>query len=354
MDSVIVINNKDKLYEFVVKNKNEDKKKYQIILQNIIPLNNEFYSLQNITKLLIKGNVVIKELPESFCNLTNLVDLDIYKVGLKKLPNNINKLKNLTKVDFTNNELIELPNSICELTKITSFIVCINKIKELPDNIGNLSQLEYTYLHMNKLSKLPASMEKMKKLQLISLDNNEFTEFPEVLCKLKNINDLNIDDNKITSLPKSLYNLKLSRLSVKNNELTEIDDELRNLKHNVEELYFDGNQINKLPNVFCQFPNLRILTINNNRGDGFVFPRTILIFNHTRAHFQFQCFNTEMKTQFDKDMWQIGSLINNTNECDCDEDECSESNDESGDDCVEEPEPYDDSDDEIDECAETD
>lgn len=112
--------NKIELDTYIIEKK-ENKKEFYRYFKTIVinctleiePLIEYFDKIQN----LIIQYTNISKLPDSICNLVNLIRLDVSHNELTSIPNNIRYLKNLIRLDVSYNKLTSLPDKIfnCEL-----------------------------------------------------------------------------------------------------------------------------------------------------------------------------------------------------------------------------------------------
>jgi hypothetical protein len=79
-------------------------------------------NIVSLQKLEIYYAYGFNSLPESFGNLTNLIDLKLRDTGLTKLPASFGKLTNLQTLDLGGNYSLELPyDSFTQLTSLREF-----------------------------------------------------------------------------------------------------------------------------------------------------------------------------------------------------------------------------------------
>jgi len=162
----------------------------------------------------------ITSLSTAIKNLQNLEYLDIRLTKITELPTEIGELKKLTKIDgCTLNKA--LPDSFCNLINLKELDINFENVeKSLPENFGNLENLE-KFDPGSNLSYLPTSFGKLNNLKSLTLRNTMFTEFPLLLSELQNIGSLDLWDNKFSDVPIELTNLKsLYLLRFDNNPLS--------------------------------------------------------------------------------------------------------------------------------------
>ena len=159
-------------------------------------------------KELILDDCEIKEIPETFANLTKLEVLQInHNTELKIVPEFITKLSNLKKLDLgfcdiqntfnvsgltnleelsldNNANLRELPKNIGDCSKIYKLSASNCNISEIDDDILRLRLLYMVDMHYNKnLKKIPAELTSLSDLVACNLDNTKLPK--ELREKLK-------------------------------------------------------------------------------------------------------------------------------------------------------------------------
>jgi Leucine-rich repeat (LRR) protein len=209
----------------------------------------------------------LTELPKEIGNLTQLITLNIRRLGLIKLPKEIGNLVNLNHLNCEHNNLTELPKEIGNLVNLTKLKLYDNKLTELPKEIGNLVNLTKLRLYDNNLTELPKEIGNLQNLTELNFSRcgNKLTELPKVIFKLKNLESLCIGYNNLTALPKEIGNLvNLTDLYCHNNNLTELPKEIGNLV-NLTDLYCINNNLTELPKEIGNLVNLTDFKLTNNK-----------------------------------------------------------------------------------------
>jgi len=202
----------------------------------ISELPDSIYELKSLVELKLFELPIIKLSP-AIKNLENLQYLDLRLTKITELPSEIGELKKLTKLDgcILNKPL---PDSFCDLTNLKELDIDFENVeKPLPENFGNLINLE-RFDPGNNIGYLPASFAKLSKLKTLTIRNSTFTVIPMVLTELHNLKSLDLWDNKFADVPNELTNLKsLDLIRFDNNPLassTSIQKKCRALLPGVE------------------------------------------------------------------------------------------------------------------------
>ena len=227
------------------------------------------------------GPGIKSNLPESFSQLINLVELNIFGTPeVTKMPDNIGNLKKLKIFWYQGDLNIEmLPESICELNSLMHFAFKSN-LKELPANFGNLKSLQLLdlftdisglppgftdlinlkgltlrgSLETGPVFNLPADIGKLANLEGIMILNTNLYSLPESIGSLSKLIDIYIQRCKLQTVPSSIGDLRnLSNLFLNNNELSVIPDNFKNLNlgTRISRISLEGNmnlawQINEI------------------------------------------------------------------------------------------------------------
>jgi Leucine-rich repeat (LRR) protein len=217
-------------------------------------------NLSNL-KILDLSYTVIPELPAAIFELTSLVELKLFQLPITILSPAIKYLENLEYLDLRLTKITEFPSEIGELKKLKKVHGCTLH-KALPDsfcNLINLKELEVNFENVeralpesfgnlinlerfdpgNNISYLPASFGKLSKLKTLTLRNLTFTEIPMVLTELHNLKSLDLWDNKFADVPNELTNLKsLDLIRFNNNPLASSNSIQKKCKALLPGVYF--------------------------------------------------------------------------------------------------------------------
>lgn len=160
-----------------------------------------------------------------------------------------------------------LPDELCYLNNLERLELCGNYLQVLPEDFGNLQKLKILYLDYNELIELPASFSNLN-IEELYIRTNNFYDFPNEILKiltlktlaltgtkqklpnefqkLEKLENLYLGCNKLTKIPKVIFSLNnLKFLSLRNNNLIEIDDDIAKCK-TLREVIISGNPNLKL------------------------------------------------------------------------------------------------------------
>lgn len=140
----------------------------------------------------------IKKLPDSFCELKNLVSLNANENQIDKLPDMFGNLKLLTSLDLGQNMLEYLPASFTSLVNLEYLQLSKNQLKYLPDDMGRLKKLIEFRLDSNLLTEIPMSVGEITGMQALDVFHNRLKEIPRFIGNLRNLKRLDIDRNDFT------------------------------------------------------------------------------------------------------------------------------------------------------------
>ena len=131
----------------------------------------------------IDGCTLNKALPDSFCNLINLKELDIHFENVERpLPENFGNLINLERFDPGNN-VGYLPASFGKLSKLKALTIRYSTFTEFPMVLTELQSLNRLDLWENQFTDVPYELTKLKTLTILSFDYNPMTPSIQKKCK---------------------------------------------------------------------------------------------------------------------------------------------------------------------------
>jgi Leucine-rich repeat (LRR) protein len=224
-----------------------------------------FLTSDRVTRLNLSFNQLVGSIPESFGNLTKLLDLDLSFNQISSLPTSFGNLTSLESLGLNNNQLSSLPASFGNLTNLKSLSLYINQLNSLPASFGNLTNLTSLAISDNQLTSLPTLFGNLTKLTDLSLSRNQLTSLPESIGNLTNLRSLYLDQNQLNVLPNSFGNMKnLYYLSLSLNQLSSLPESIGNL-NNLQTLSLDNNQLSALPDSIGKLRSLGTLSLANNK-----------------------------------------------------------------------------------------
>nr|WP_314289342.1 hypothetical protein [uncultured Capnocytophaga sp.] len=210
----------------------------------------DFSKLKEVRILNTSGNVMAIDdvlLKKILDNSTHLESLEIKEIGISTFP------------EITS-----------ENTTLKTLILRLNGLSKLPNTFGKFIGLETIDLY-NPISEVPDSFINLKRLENLKFEGVELVEFPEQVFSFSNLKSLIISQfdtkNKIKSLPDMFDKLPLlEELSVRNAALSEVPASVGRLPK-LENVYFNANNLVKLPQSLAENSHLTYVNINNNPLD---------------------------------------------------------------------------------------
>ncbi|MFC2271511.1 MAG: leucine-rich repeat domain-containing protein [Capnocytophaga ochracea] len=166
--------------------------------------------------------------------------------------------------------IASFPELSVENKTLKVLILRLNNLSKLPENIGSLSALQTIDIY-NPITEVPASLMNLKQLENLKFEGAEFTDFPEQVFALPKLKSLIISQfdtkNKIKVLPDNFDKLPLlEELSLRNAALSEVPASVGRLPK-LENVYFNANNLTKLPQALAENPRLTYVNINDNPLD---------------------------------------------------------------------------------------
>ena len=157
-----------------------------------------------------------------------------------------------------------------ENKSLKTLVLRLNNLTKLPDNIGYFSALQTIDIY-NPITEIPNSFINLQQLEKLKFEGAELIVFPEQVFALSKLKSLIISQfdtkNKIKTLPDNFDKLPLlEELSLRNAALTEVPASVGRLQH-LENVYFNANNLTKLPQALAENSHLTYVNINNNPLD---------------------------------------------------------------------------------------
>ncbi|XP_062206816.1 receptor-like protein kinase HSL1 [Phragmites australis] len=217
------------------------------------------------------------ELPASFKNLTNLVDLWVAQCNLVgDFPSFVWSLKKLQRLQFYMNNLTgDVVVDGFAAMSMTIIDVSMNKLTGvIPEVFGSLENLTTLCLFQNNFSgEIPASIGRLPSLTLLRLNINRLngTLPPELGKHSKNLSYIEADDNELTgAIPEGLCDGgQFKSLTASRNRLNgSIPAGLANCS-TLNDLQLDSNQLSgEVPVALWTATQLQYVLLRNNRLSG--------------------------------------------------------------------------------------
>ena len=223
----------------------------------------EIGQLTSLQKLYLREND-LSTLPAEIGKLVVLQELNLINNNFEALPAEIGQLIALQRLQMDGNDLQALPPEIGQLSNLQFLRLPDNNLTEIPPEIGQLSNLQELILRRNSLFFLPTEISLLSKLQLLNLSDNQLSNLPGGIGGLSNLQHLDLDVNKLATLPPEIGQLQsLQSLELYSNSLSAIPSEIGQLI-NLEVLVINDNLLIEIPSQIGQLDNLKKLKLANN------------------------------------------------------------------------------------------
>uniref|UniRef100_A0A182FGB9 Disease resistance R13L4/SHOC-2-like LRR domain-containing protein n=1 Tax=Anopheles albimanus TaxID=7167 RepID=A0A182FGB9_ANOAL len=204
---------------------------------------------------------------DSWWNQKSLTSLDLSSNTLTLISENIQNLVDLTVLNLQDNALTSLPEGIGALTKLSKLNVARNKLADLPESFFGLKELKHLNLSHNEFPEVHSNISDLIMLETLqlTLNNNRLTELPNDIVNLRNLHKLDLSKNDLKRLPPVMGELrKLECFYVQHNDIDELPDFTG--CETLKELHMANNFIRTLPADFCEnLPQLRVLDLRDNK-----------------------------------------------------------------------------------------
>ena len=208
-------------------------------------------------------------------NFANFKEVKIYSNDQVQLDENLLKkllteAKQLEYLEIKEVSIPTFPELSAENKSLKTLVLRLNNFTKLPENIGHFSALQTIDIY-NPITEIPNSFINLQQLENLKFEGAELIVFPEQVFTLSKLKSLIISQfdtkNKIKTLPDNFDKLPLlEELSLRNAALTEVPASIGRLQH-LENVYFNANNLTKLPQALAENSHLTYVNINNNPLD---------------------------------------------------------------------------------------
>ena len=208
-------------------------------------------------------------------NFANFKEVKIYSNDQVQLDENLLKklfteAKQLEYLEIKEVGILTFPELGAENKSLKTLVLRLNNLTKLPENIGHFSALQTIDIY-NPITEIPNSFINLQQLENLKFEGAELIVFPEQVFALSKLKSLIISQfdtkNKIKTLPDNFDKLPLlEELSLRNAALTEVPASIGRLQH-LENVYFNANNLTKLPQALAENSHLTYVNINNNPLD---------------------------------------------------------------------------------------
>lgn len=208
-------------------------------------------------------------------NFANFKEVKIYSNDQVQLDENLLKkllteAKQLEYLEIKEVGIPTFPELSAENKSLKTLVLRLNNLTKLPENIDHFSALQTIDIY-NPITEIPNSFINLQQLENLKFEGAELIVFPEQVFALSKLKSLIISQfdtkNKIKTLPDNFDKLPLlEELSLRNAALTEVPASIGRLQH-LENVYFNANNLTKLPQALAENSHLTYVNINNNPLD---------------------------------------------------------------------------------------
>ncbi len=211
--------------------------------------------------LLKPDTLLLEEMREFILPLKNLNVFEASSLKITELPNGFSKMPCLNKVVLRNNRIKEIPFELLQSKTLQRLDLSINMIDTISSKDLNgihLSELLIQNQNVDKVY-LKGGGDGSSKLKKLLLDNNalsisaDFFSFPNLL-------ELSLNKCSIESLPNLSECRRIQYLSIANNSIKSLSNELDHL-NDLSFLDLSNNPISSLPEVLYTSNTLTYLDL---------------------------------------------------------------------------------------------
>lgn len=271
---------------------------------NITSFDDNLEILPNITHLKLTNNK-LTEVPTIILKMDKIKTLDLSFNSIMFFDDTPNFCQTIEWLNISNNNLKSPPywvwaekpkkitylnlsnnSAICELLtnsyvdELLQYKTPVNEIEVHNCKLGKYVKLmatfsnakvislgfeEYIYLNVNHLDQLPcAGLDECYQVEKMNLTNTRLYHINSNIDIYQNIVEINLSQNNLNGLPNEFCNLKkLETCILSGNKILYLPDDIGNLTKLVR-LYLDDNNLCMLPSTLHELTSLKVLDLYNN------------------------------------------------------------------------------------------
>lgn len=225
------------------------------------------YSQQSMFNMYGPFNAeVYKDLKPALKIPNQVYKLDLsYQTIEPKLFNKIGTLSNLMNLQLNSNNITALPESFCNLHNLVYFSSLNNPLK-WTCSFFNFPNLQYLEIGNANIDSIPASIIACQYLKTIKIYSNADTlSISSKIKYLKKLTEIVIENTVLDSCPKILFKNPSIKTLVLNQTNTWYLPNTFHLSENLEVLAIENNPLQSIPWNIYQLKNLRILSLRNTK-----------------------------------------------------------------------------------------
>lgn len=214
----------------------------------------------------------LKALPTGFTKYHDLQWLNLSNnpdLNLEQVFSQLSRLPKLEVVKLDSNRITELPKSINRVKNLKHLSLVSNPnldLVSLVENLQHSNTLTSLNLSQNDIEELPKSLGKLTSLTNLKLSGNTIhsAENFVVLGEMPNLTMLWLDGNNIKILPATIGQLKVVKLYMDNNDISQLPTEITDCSK-LCVMHLGNNKFETLPLEVIDMPMLYFLSLNRNR-----------------------------------------------------------------------------------------
>ena len=163
----------------------------------------------------------LRSVPEGIEQFTYMNSFHVTGNQISELPESIGQLQYLQSLHLGDNEFSSFPEVLFDCPQLRKLVLDDNQLTVIPKRIGEMHKLESLEITGNQISSIPRQLYELENLKVLAFEENHIKKVPPGIERLESLTTLNLMKNDITQLPESIVEMKLKRLSLSGNPMTE-------------------------------------------------------------------------------------------------------------------------------------
>src|SRR6056297_961889 len=116
------------------------------------------------------------EIPHELFDLPYLHVLELKRGRIRELPEDFAKLTNLVQLDLTNNKLTHFPPVLLEMPQLEELHLGKNEIQRIPEDITRMKNLRLLDIWSTQVPRLPLALAEMESLEEVDMRMIEISQ----------------------------------------------------------------------------------------------------------------------------------------------------------------------------------
>ncbi|VDP97327.1 unnamed protein product [Trichobilharzia regenti] len=225
----------------------------------------QLFSCTSLLELSLAHNKIEGNLPSRISSLVALRTLNLACNKISDFPVELEQLQSLEYLNVSDNPVKNFSLPLGKLNRIQEFSASGCGLAFVPEDLGLCSNLIILDLSENKIERLANESLSFPQLTSLCLAYNIISSLPVSICDLKNLVVLELQFNRLNSLPDEFgeFSCTLRQLDLGHNVFEVIPISVFHIKSRLSYLCLDSNPISEVPDEIGNLKELTHLSVSD-------------------------------------------------------------------------------------------